>query len=260
LRNTYWHELFSHLTTVTDRLTSQSRNNMLNTLHKHVSVDFTTQNIFAVVLWLIKNANVYIESQLLSTYDLMVSKANVVLYKSNKKTFVDNRWRYNQDQEENTRYALDYRIVTHQSGGISNSDYSYQKGLEERAAVFLGDLLTIATNLGFRCDTVQHCLGREGRAEWVSGMNRVFYYTDKNGDRAPLYDVKAFKNGNLHLRLNKEFILALNVEHGRLKGWLRSASEAVEELGEPAAADFFNSNLRLQTGNPAMMLQDAMAA
>ena len=256
LRNAYWNELFSHLSTVTDRLTSDSRKKLLDTLQTHVQVDFTVSNIYAVIIWVIKNANRYMDSQLLTTYDLMVQKANVVLYKSNQKTFMENRWRYSGDQE-NSHYALDYRIVTHRIGGIAAGGDFRDKGLEERAAVFLGDLLTIANNLGFRCETVHPCLDRNGREGWVSGKTQVFYFTDKNGNRAPLYDVKAFKNGNLHMRLHKTFILALNVEHGRLKGWLRNASEAVEELGDVEAADFFKTNLQLPMSNPGLLLNAA---
>jgi len=41
----------------------------------------------------------------------------------------------------------------------------------------------------------------------------------------------------------------------RLKGWLRDAAEAVEELKDPEAAQFFNTTLRLGSGNTALLLQ-----
>jgi hypothetical protein len=253
LRNDYWSELFSRLNTITDRLTSKSRKTMLDTLHKHVHVDFTVSNIYEIIVWLIKNANRYIESQLIDTYELMVDKCNVQLYKSNKKVWVDQGWRYNGDPDKNSHYALDYRIVTHRVGGI-RVGYSFERGLDERACDFLGDLLTLAKNLGFRCDTSQHLFSRSGRDEWVSGQGREFYFIDGDAGRTPIYDVKAFKNGNLHLRLHKSFILALNVEFGRLKGWLRSGEQAADELNDPAAASCFKSNLQIEAGNPALML------
>ena len=43
--------------------------------------------IYAVIMWVIKNANLYIDSQLLETYELMVAKCNVVLYKSNQRDY-----------------------------------------------------------------------------------------------------------------------------------------------------------------------------
>ena len=40
-------------------------------------------------------------------------------------------------------------------------------------------------------------------------------------------------------------MLALNVEHGRLRGWLHTANQASEELGNKAAAQFFKSNTQI---------------
>jgi hypothetical protein len=48
--------------------------------------------------------------------------------------------------------------------------------------------------------------------------------------------------------------LALNVEHGRLKGWLRSAKEAVEELKDENAAKYFNGTTMIGNGNPTLLL------
>lgn len=254
LRNVYWHELFSHLSTITDKMSSKSRKSLLGTLHKHVQVDFTVSNIYAVVIWVIKNANRYLDTQLIDTYEQMVDKANVKMYKSNQKTFRDDNWRYNQDPEnKSSHFALDYRIVSHRIGGISTSEYYYDKGLKEYACTFLGDLLTVARNLGFQCETVLHCL-MGGRSDWSSGENKEFVFT-KDGKEILLFDVKAFKNGNLHIRLNKDFILALNVEYGRLKGWLRSGTEAAEELGDPKAAKLFKTNMQIETTNAALLLK-----
>lgn len=250
LRNDYWNELFNHLSTITERLTSKSRQSLLGTLQKHVAVDFTLANILEVVCWMIRNANRYIDRQLVETYEVMVDKCNAVLYKSNQRTWRDELWRYcREDEPDKPRhYALDYRIVTHRVGGISSSEYSWEKGLQERGAVFLGDLLTIANNLGFRCDACPHLFNHDGRRDWTPGTAYEIYYTDRQGEQKTLYEVRGFKNGNLHLKLAKAFILALNVEHGRLKGWLRNAREAAEELQDPAAAACFKTNLQL---NPA---------
>jgi hypothetical protein len=246
LRSDYWHELFAHLSAVTDRLTSKSRKLLLETLHANVHVDFTLGNIYAVVIWVIKNANRYIDRQLVETYELMVSKANVFLYKSNQRTWRDEQWRYirHDDEDKPERYALDYRIVTHRAGGVSESSYSFERGLQERGAEFVGDLLTIAKNLGFNTTTFDRRLGWDGRKEWTPGALEEFWFTKNGGEPELIFDVRGFKNGNVHLRLNKRFILALNVEHGRLKGWLRTPAEAAAEL-EPDAAQFFQANKQL---------------
>jgi predicted RNA methylase len=254
LRNIYWHELFSHLNTVTDRLTSTSRKKLLETLHKHVQVDFTVANILEVVIWVIKNANRYIDKQLIETYEMMVAKCNVHLYKSNHRVWVEERWRCADEPAKNSHYSLDYRIVTHRIGGI-DVRWDWDKGLSERAAEFLGDLLTIARNLGFKpCDSEREYLHRNQKNEWRSGKQFVFHFTNKAGQKEQLFDVRAFKNSNLHLRLNKAFILALNVEHGRLKGWIRSPKEAVEELQDNNAAQYFHGNIQIGSDNPALLL------
>ena len=67
-------------------------------------------------------------------------------------------------------------------------------------------------------------------------------------------DVRAHKSGTMHLRLNPALALALNVEYGRLKGWLKSGSEAAEEIGDPKAAALFATNLRLPTSGGPMRL------
>ncbi len=258
LKNDYWMELFSNLDTITKRLTSASRKALLGRLHQHVEVDFTVTNIYEIVLWVIKNANGYIDSQLLDVYENMVDKCNVTLYKSNQKTWVENGWRYGKGETQNTHYALDYRIVTHRLGGLRIDWSGRCDELDDRSREFIGDLRTIARNLGFDPSADLAC-SLQYRANWQPGKTVEFYFRDATVTTgrvgfATLFDVKAFKNGNLHLRLHPDFILALNVEHGRLKGWLRSAKEAAEELRDDKAAQYFNGNQQIATANPWPML------
>jgi len=252
LRNDYWMELFSRLRAVTDRLTAKSRKSLLGTLHKHVQVDFTVSNIYEIVCWIIKNANRYIDSQLLETYEVMVEKCNVQLYKSNQRVWVENRWRSRDEADPNSRYALDYRIVTHRLGGCRVQWRGEE--LTETSAEFLGDLLTLARNLGFNTQTNDARLDYSGRSQWRGGEKEEFHFKNKAGEWELLFDVRAFKNGNVHLRLNKDFMLALNVEHGRLRGWLRTPKEAAEELQDPQAAHWFNGNLQLGAGTVGLLL------
>jgi hypothetical protein len=256
LRTEYWHELFGRMKPITERLTSRTRKALLDTLNCNASVDFTVSNIHAVIVWAIKNANRYIEDQLIETYELMVSKANVVLYKSNQRVFVEERWRYKDTDSQNSHFALDYRIVTHRVGGIQTSSYSWENrmGLSQRAHEFLGDLITIANNLGFLSSPDVANLNGSGD-RWVSNKPRSFFYRTPEGKIEILFEARAFQNGNIHLRLAKKFALALNVEFGRLKGWLRNAGEAATELNDLQAAAFFNSTLRLGGGNNALLLQ-----
>lgn len=255
MRNEYWNELFRRITPITDRLTSGSRKRLLGTLTKHSQVDFTIGNICEIVLWVIKNANDYIDKQLIETYEVMVDACNVQLYKSNAKVWTEQDWRYIRSNEvKPTHFLLDFRIVCHRVGGVkANGGFVYDSGLAERAGEFLADLMTLARNLGFNCETNVDALAtREGRKAWTSGEARTFYYT-KEGNPVELFEVRGFNNGNLHIKLAKKFIMALNVEHGRLQGWLRSPKEASDEIGGDAAS-WFSTNKQITTTDIGRLL------
>jgi hypothetical protein len=64
LKLLYWSELFNNLDKITSRLTKRSREALLNTLMSHTSVDFSAQNAYTIVIWVIKNANKYFDKQL----------------------------------------------------------------------------------------------------------------------------------------------------------------------------------------------------
>lgn len=260
LRNTYWHELFSKFDKITNRLTSKARNALLHQLHAHAHVDFTLSNIEAVIIWVLKNANKNFDQQLVDTYEHMIEKANVRAYKSNQRTFEQGGWRYCSERDQWSHFALDYRIVCQYIGGMSRYSWESHK-LEDRAAQFVEDLRTVAHNLGFQrpalCelpDSTAHSV-RWTRAE-LETFDCILPATSthKHPRRVELFTVRAYGNGNLHLKLNKDFILALNVEHGRLKGWIKTPAQAAEDLGDKAAGQFFKSNLALPAGyNPLQL-------
>jgi hypothetical protein len=292
LRNTYWSQLVGNMKQVTDRLTSRKRRIILERLQGAAHVDFTVGNIHAVIIWVLKNANQYVDTQLVETFEEMVEKANVRNYVSNRKPFTDDRWRYS--EEKPSHIALEYRLVLHRCGGIEHS-YSGKPSLSESGCNFLGDLLTVARNLGFECDTDDARVVRWGGAEtWTSGAVQLFHgpareykvgekipWTDRTkatitgkvrlpdgkwqyqvaGDwmhekcmpQEVLFEVRAYRNRNIHLRLGQKFALALNVEYGRLKGWLKNGAQAATELNDKDAPLFFGKNLQLGTHSLPML-------
>jgi SAM-dependent methyltransferase len=245
LRNTYWKELFAHMKQVTDRLTHKKRNRMLETLNANGHVDFTVGNIHAVILWVLKNANNYLDEQLIETFEAMVESANVRNYVSNQRPFVHDRWRYN--EEKPSHIALEYRMVLQRMGGVNKEWSGKEQSLNETACDFLGDLLTVARNLGFDSNTDDRRLNRWDRTIWRSGECQEFYCNNviEIGHSDTLFEVRAFLNGNIHLRMNQDFSLALNVEYGRLKGWLKNGAQAAEELGDKNAPKYFGKQLQL---------------
>jgi hypothetical protein len=233
LKEEYWSRVFDNLDRITHRLTYKNREQMKRNLFAHSSIDFTIGNVLAIVLWAIENSNRFIEEQFLDTYSKMVESANVINYVSNQRVFKNDRWRYDRKENSSSHFYLNFRIVCEHIGGIRRSEYQFQRnefnGLDECAFRFMQDLITIANNLGFPC--------HEGPRDftWVSNQKHEFYYIHPQAGSKPLFEARCFQNGNMHLRLANEFALALNVEWGRLRGWVKTGGEAAREMGDMAA-------------------------
>ncbi len=263
LKNLYWRELFNNLSKITDRLISGNRQRMLDKLTQFTQVDFSVSNVYAVLIWVLKNANQYLDDQVITVVEKMTEHANVQLYKSNEKTFGAEQWRYCRTPENLDRYALDYRVVMARVGGLSASGYSWERtrhnGLTSGAYDFINDLLTVANNIGF--DTTQTT--GAGSYLWESNSAVKFAFSDHvSGEQVELMQVRAFKNGNLHIKFNQSFMCRLNVEFGRLKGWLKTAKEAAQEMDVSLrdAESCFNSNLKLEVTTTFPMLINQLAA
>jgi len=246
MKNLYWQELFNHLDKINKRLTCASREVILKKMASAVHVDFTAENAYAVVLWVLKNANLYINSQLVDLFKKLSGPENIRNYKSNQKTWDRNGWRYNSyynREPPHTHYMLEYRIITQQHLGIKRtskkreyiSDNDYPNGLYRDCHDTLNDIITVANNLGFSC--YDSSMGHG----WDSGSPELFYLS---GSEEILMRAKAFCNGNLHIQFHQGFIKALNVEASRLLGWIKSPREACEEMDIDfeTAEKHFNTN------------------
>lgn len=256
LKDIYWQELFDRLSAITCRLTINSRQAMLDRLHRHIHVDFSAKNAYAILTWVIKNANKYYDTQLIKLVESMTERANVKLYKSNYRVYRENEWRWQNAPDDLARYALERRIVLRRMGGISccpsSSSYERTKGLAERAKNAINDILTVAHNLGFERPEGEHAL----KCNWTTNTAVFFYYKDyKSGNLSELMKVRAFYNGNLHIQFNQAFMGRLNVEFGRLKGWIQSPTDATREMNvnmaEAVAA--FKSNLKMTASNMPLL-------
>ena len=253
LKNLYWKELFDNLDTITSRLTSKSRGLLLDTLLSHTSVDFTASNAYSIVLWAIKNANQYFDSQLLELYYSFSNSSNIKNYKSNKK-LIEDGWRYqsNHHHKKHSHYSLDYRIVV--GGYFSNAfEFDYDgnvRGLTNNAQISVQDLMTVATNLGYNAkDNDLH------QREWVPGKNQFFTMSTGSDSKETLVEIKAFKKGTMHYRFTQGFMAALNIEAARLNGWIKSPKEASEEfdITEEEATEKFGCNFELAPSNISML-------
>ena len=152
-----------------------------------------------------------------------------------------------------TRYRMDgTKPASLSVGGLSMSSYSWENtrhnGLTSGAYDFINDLLTVANNIGF--DTTK--TAGAGSYMWESNSAVKFeFYDHVSGKQVELMQVRAFKNGNLHIKFNQSFMCRLNVEFGRLKGWLKTAKDAVQEMDVTldVAESCFHSNLKLEINN-----------
>lgn len=254
LKAKYWRELFNHFEAITSRLTKASRASLLDTLTANVSVDFTESNIYAVTTWAIKNANGFFDSQLVDAFTGLIEKANIVNYKSNQRTWASDGWRFKHDELKEgkvTHFGLDYRCVI---TCYNTFDYSWSGKPRFNQAVHdrINDLVTIANNLGFSCPSCEDSTQKE----WEPGQANEFWMNRAKNEI--LMSVKAYKNGNIHIKFNQKFLRKLNVEFGRIKGWLRNHKQAAEELNIPVAEakQFFKTNFVLEC-NSVLMLKAA---
>ena len=257
LKSKYWLVLFERLNAITDRLSTATKAKFTERLTGRVALAFTASNAYAVVIWAIKNANAYFDQQTVQLYRELSTFEGVLNYKSNVRTWSRDKWRYsNRCDESATHYALDYRVVVERHGGIYQGDrygwgsYDYPGGLHRRCHELIADVVAVLYNLGFPSISP-----RSTDRNWVSGAWQNWYRRG-TGSTEILFQVKAFKNGNLHFRFLPEAIKALNVEAGRLLGWLRSPGDVVDELGysEEEAERFYSCTKTITPGSARLLL------
>lgn len=243
LKQVYWQELFDRLDKLTGRLTTGTRKRMLGILESRNHLDFTEDNAYAIVIWAIKNANKYYDEQIVEVFDSIAERADKLSqYKSNQKLFAKQNWRYMKD----TPHKLEYRMVLQFYTAITTSAWGGHNGLEHVVHDFLSDLLIVANNLGFS----SHMTLSPRQRQWSSGKVEEFWATYRGEERL-LMRVKAYKNGNVHIQFDQDFIRRLNVEAGRLKGWIHNAQQAADEMDitQEEAEICFGSNYKIEAKN-----------
>jgi hypothetical protein len=222
LKTKYWEALFHNFAPITQRLATKQRKAFLESLHGKAIIDFTEGNVLSMLIWITKWANDHFDTQLIELFKAMAEDCNVARYKSNQRVWTKG-WRYMRGEEMPTHWKLEYRIVMSR-GGINTSQWEWERkqhnGLCPSSFEMLQDIVTVANNLGFACD--------DSPKDYQWESNKQVHL--KLEDGSTLAAVRAFKNGNMHIHFNQKFILAVNVEAGRLLGWLNSPAEAVDEL------------------------------
>jgi len=231
LKKQLWKDFFDGMDGINTRLTSKSRKDMLHLLNGQNGIDFNRENCYNILFWAVKNANLYFEKQFIEIYDDIIDYCNVENYKSNERVFQEHGFRYHyRDSEEgkgnvsHIKLKVGHRIVCNRCGGLRRGRLYYKEGLSEQASTFIGDLLTIAQNLGFKILSE-----RPVPFEWNDSQVRI-YYCEIDGEKQILFKVRAFLNSNMHFQFLPEFIHALNIQHGKLRGWINSEQDVKEEI------------------------------
>ena len=218
LRIEYWNLFINNFDKIKERLTKYSREQLFSSLRENNKLDFTVSNCYALVIYAIENANKYFDSQIIDIFEKLSSQESIRHYKSNQKVYSQDEWRYK--QEKPTHYTLDKRIIY--SGHCDGWD---KKTVND--SNLLEDLITIANNLGFgKAYMYGSDLSTTGKEQWIS-------FEFKQGvdwDTMRFIEYRCFKNGNIHLRINQEFMKAFNIEVARLKGWIHNKEEIVKEF------------------------------
>lgn len=247
-KNLYWEELFTHLDVITKKLTSGMCKKIQEKTTNATKVDFSSSNAYAVICWVLKNANLYFDKQLVNVYRDLTSAENVTPYKSNHRFNTDDfRYCSRYDMKKKIkRYKLDYRIII-ESYIEKEYDGSYKWIVDNRYSCSalitkITDMFVIANNLGFNIP---------------NGINA--FYGCTFGKKIIVFDsshevfaeIRVYKKGTIHFKFCQEFMKAFNIEAGRLLGWIRSPQEAATELDlDPVEClKYFKSNISLDNSN-----------
>ena len=284
LKNYFWKELFDKLETVKEKMTSNSRDKLYNKISTLNNMDFTLSNIYAVLIMVIKESNTLIESQLIDLYYNLANQESIKLYKSNKH-FINDTWRFNSYdlKEKNIKYVLDYRIILNGYYGLTY-DWSNREKMSDAGIRVINDIFTIANNLGFKTDRwADECEWVTGKSNFfykktnyaknrlkkgdittIGKIEDVYYIENGNFYQYKikgnyyhgkliklksdlLLEAKAYKNGNLHLKINRELLSAINIEASRLLGWIKKPQDATDEfeIDIKTAQKYFNCNEKI---------------
>lgn len=254
LKRLYWNELFDNFSAITDRLTSTSRKEMLEVLQGQTCIDYTSENAYAVVLWAIKNANKYIDTQMVDMFKELTDLENISGYKSNKHFIDDNfrcynnpndsyGWERRKKKEElkegKSAYKLDYRLINDLYRTFG-SDYGYHtEKLSNTAKTFIEDIFTIAKTLGYDIYDFER---QKLYDNWESGKKYTFHTKDD-----VFMEIRVYQKGTIHYKFNQDFMKRFNLEVGRILGWLKDYKQASEELDIPLneCMQMFNSTIKL---------------
>ena len=245
LKTTYWNLVWDEVDLVTERLTTDTRRLLKDKYEKLYCMDLSIENIWVVIMYVLKHANDYYDTQLINFYTKLSDEKNVKPYKSNQRLFESSGWYWN--YKEHNDYYLDYRMIM---SSPFRETWNGNFAADDGSKTTINDILIIARNLGF--DTDENYI-------LPSDFNEkayVYFKDTYKGKNKIFMEYRAYKNGNMHIKFNQDFTKALNIEAARLLGWIKSPQDIVREFPEEyvdVAEKYFKANYRCTGRNIGLL-------
>jgi hypothetical protein len=74
LKKRYWRIAFDMLEGIKSRLIHETRSRLLNEMDEFSTLDFNEENIYSIIVWVVKHFNEYTDEQLLSVFDALTGQ------------------------------------------------------------------------------------------------------------------------------------------------------------------------------------------
>jgi SAM-dependent methyltransferase len=241
LKSKYWRAAFDKLEPVKTRMTRKTRDSIFDKIKEFKTLDFNSDNIYSVIIWIINNCNVGILDQIGEVFDAMTRREYIEEYKSNRHwakgdwRHTESDWKY-EKLPSRWKLGLDYRIV------ISIWFGSYGK------YSVIDDFIVICRNLGFPIKAV--C-----QPNYTLHQREQHFYTE-DGELA--FTMRFYTgNQNAHLKINKKLLMKFNIEIAKIRNWMSEPDDVAEEFDIPKeeAVKLWNSGPALIGKSDMKMLE-----
>jgi hypothetical protein len=242
LKSKYWRAAFDKLEPVNTRMTQKTRDSVFGRIEEFKTLDFNSDNIYSIIIWIINNCNIGILDQIGEIFDEMTSREYIEGYKSNRHWAksdwrnTDKSWKY-ENLPPRWKLGLDYRIVIN----------TRWRGYDRHSVSVIDDFIIICRNLGFP-------IRPDCQPDYSLHSTEQKFYTE-DGELA--FAMRYYTgNENAHLKINKRLLMKFNIEVAKIRKWMSAPGDVEEEYGVPKdeAARLWNSGLALAGSTDMKML------
>jgi hypothetical protein len=240
LKKRYWRLAFEKLDAVTERLTCETRDKLLEKMKEFKTLDFNAGNIRSIVIWIIEHYNEYTKEQAVTLFNNLTEPDYIRAYKSNINWDKDT-WRYSRYEAKYPngkpeKYMLDYRFVARSRAGC--------RGYGGNSSI-VDDLIIVLRSLGADISRLK----KVNAAIKGEKQETIFYnYAKEKAETA--FECRFYENGNVHLKVNQALMTKFNVEVARILGWVRGPEDIQAEfdISEKEAVELWNKPALVMLG------------